>query len=237
MRLHCAGRTAAPRRFTTSRTATPSMGLFFKTTLKTEDMQTATQPIDDEDKFFQPLRFLGNVKQRIQGKWRTMRGKPSLAVTDAIVTAGLRTRSHRRRISGKTTSWEEHLMPAQPDVLRDLVENSWEDRLPDAYVTPRDLAENSWEDRLLLGVDEEVMPQSVQQIVVPKAALRSGKRNLAELNWEDHLLPSEAPQLTSVRARKLSETSWEDNLLPPDSKAGTTYEHMDLASWEDHMLP
>ena len=89
----------------------------------------------------------------------------------------------------------------------------------------------------MLGVDEEVMPQSVQQIVVPKAALRSGKRNLAELNWEDHLLPSEAPQLTSVRARKLSETSWEDNLLPPDSKAGTTYEHMDLASWEDHMLP
>ena len=62
---------------------------------------------------------LGNVKQKVKGKWRTLRGKQSIAVADLALTVGLRNRQDaaspaRRRVSGKTTSWEEHLMPPSP---------------------------------------------------------------------------------------------------------------------------
>ena len=189
---------------------------------------------------FEPLKFLGNVKNRVasglKGKWRKLRGKPSLAVTDAILTARLRktdvaAKSMRRYLA--EDSWEEML----PEVLaapRNLAEDSWEEMLPAASALPRNLVEDSWEDRLLPALGDAVVsapPASIRASATPAA-----KRDLAEIGWEERLMPGSDVYSNMRGPRHLSETSWEDHLLPPDVQSGPSFKRGGFSSWED-MLP
>ena len=56
--------------------------------------------------------------------------------------------------------------------------------------------------------------------------------DLAEVNWEDTLLPP-IPQPAARRC--LSETSWEDRCLPSLSTVGTG--SLSELAWEDRLLP
>jgi hypothetical protein len=228
------------------RNAAPSMGLFnLKAgTARANPVVTAEE---DEMMNFPRLKFL---RERIGGKikraWRALRGKSSPAVTDLIVTAELRRRSDakkadRRRVSGKTTSWEEHLMPAAPMVPRRyLAEDSWENMLPAMSVLSRDLTELDWEGRLLPALGEDVVEASSPPTTTPSAtasAAPAEKRNLAEVEWEERLVPGEAPTAAIHGSHQLAETSWEETLLPSGVKVDSSFEHVRLSSWEDKLLP
>ena len=66
------------------------------------------------------------------------------------------------------------------------------------------------------------------------AILTDLAHDLAEVNWEDTLLPP-VPQTTAHRC--LSETSWEDRCLPPMGTAAQAPGRLSEASWEDRCLP
>ena len=58
--------------------------------------------------------------------------------------------------------------------------------------------------------------------------------SLAEVNWEETLLPS-IPQ--PAAHRNLSETSWEDRCLPKVGTAAQAPGRLSESSWEDRCLP
>ena len=228
---HAAGALAVPR------AAAPSMGLF---NIGLRTSQRTTRATDEEEALFEPLKFLGNVKNRvaggIKGRWRKLRGKQSFAVTDAILTARLRkaddvTKPVRRYLA--EDSWEDML----PEVIaapRNLAEDSWEDMLPGKSAMPRNLIEDSWEDHLLPTLGDAIV--SVPSASIRAAATPAAKHDLAEIGWEERLLPG-GEACSDVRApRQLAETSWEDHLLPPDVQAGPSFKRVGFSSWED-MLP
>ena len=64
--------------------------------------------------------------------------------------------------------------------------------------------------------------------------LAHGSWDLAEVNWEDTLLPP-IPQPAAHRC--LSENSWEDRCLPPMGTAAQAPGRLSESSWEDRCLP
>lgn len=59
-------------------------------------------------------------------------------------------------------------------------------------------------------------------------------RDLAEVSWEETLLPTIPPPTTS---RCLSELSWEERCLPPVGTAAHVPGRLSELSWEDRVLP
>ena len=225
-----------PMASTISRANTACMIFGFKT--ETERPTPVREAFDDDEKFG-VRRFLGSKLQRLKAlvprKWRTDRSdRNSASVTDLLVTVNTRS-AEKRRVSGKTTSWENSLLPAAPMTPRNLAEIGWEELLPASSAMQRDLAELNWEDSLLPEMPQSVIA-SVTPVGLPATSAPAAKRNLAEVGWEDSLLPLDpAPQLPA--RRHLAETSWEENLLPSgDAPAAGMFRKTGFTSWED-MLP
>ena len=220
------------------RAAAPSMALFFRTSTKTDiDRRQAADILDENDKF-RPLQYMGSKLRRLKNlvprKWRGT----SASVTDAIVTARLLNQK-QARVSGKSTSWEDHLLPSEAAAPRDLADISWEDSLlPAMPAARRNLADISWEETLLpaMQVDAYIAPVTpISPLAI--SAPPMGKRDLAEGSWEDRLLPGEPAPASAAApaAHSLAEDSWEDRLLPAEDSPGH-FRKTGFTSWED-MLP
>ena len=115
--------------------------------------------------------------------------------------------------------------------------------------TTRDTAEHEkeptadeWTSRIQGGLNRlyprrtSVLTRTGLRRKVPGAKGRGGAGALqvAEVNWEETLLPP-IPQPAGRRC--LSETSWEDRCLPPMGTAACVPGRLSEASWEDRVLP
>jgi len=144
------------------------------------------EPERENRKF--PLSSMFSRIRRMRRKIFSAHWRSKAAITDALLTAELHSRSSRDLAE---LDWETRLLPIQPKTkTRDL--DSWEMRLLPTLNEPR-IAAASWEDRLL-----------------PKAStLRMGSRKAID-SWERVLLES----TPVVAATRDGLTGWEERLLP-----------------------
>lgn len=199
-----------------------------------------SEELEPETPRFKPLGIVrtaaGWVNRLVNRRWRS-----KAAITDALLTAQLRTKGTGQAVIKRDlaeTGWEDHLLPSrtsQPSVGATL--SSWEDRLMPDLTTPKARLCNLGQfERLLPDIvptDEQSDLVSLSQITPPTREARSPRRSLTSIDaWEERLF-AEPPV---PRCRTLAELSWEDRLLP-DVPAAPSPRSLSEGGWEDRLLP